>query len=163
MPGTTHVHSIDAYNLSFAGIIIKNGGGDGGFIEIEMPQKFDSKSGVHGDVVTYKNGDEVATVRITLLQQSTYNESLMEVYIADTLSSAGAGIATFMVDDLNSGFEVSGDARIVQAPTFNIQDESQEVVWTLQLFHPRAAYRPRGSSLTFGFDLDISASIGFSF
>jgi hypothetical protein len=163
MPGNTHIHSIDAYNLSFAGILIKNGGGDGGWVEVEMPQKFDSKSGVHGDVVTYKMGDEVATVRLTLLQQSTYNESLMEVYVADTNSNAGAGVGTLLLDDLNSGFEISGTARITQAPTFNIQAEAQEVVWTMQLIHPIVAYRPRGSSVTFGFGVDISADIGFSF
>jgi len=87
----------------------------------------------------------------------------MEIYVADTFSNAGAGIGTFLLDDVNSGFEVSGDARIIQAPTFNIQAEAQEVVWTLQLIHPIVAYRPRGSSTTFGFGLEISASIGFSF
>lgn len=159
----THIHSVDAYALSFAGVNVRNGGGDGGWVEIELPQKFDSKSGVHGDVVTYKLGNEVATVRVTLLQQSSYNEDLMQVYVADTLSDSGAGVGSFILDDTNSGFEVSGDARIIQAPTFNIQAESQEVVWTLQLFHPVVAYRPRGSSVSFGFGLDISASIGFSF
>ncbi len=159
----TFIHSIDAYALSFAGISIKNGGGDGGFVEVELQQKFDSKSGVHGDVVTYKMGDQVAPVRLTLIQQSSYNESLMSVYVADTNSNAGAGIGSFLLDDVNSGFEVSGDARIIQAPTFNIQAEAQEVTWTFQLFHPVVAYRPRGSSISFGFGLDITASIGFSF
>lgn len=163
MPGNTHIHSIDAFNLSFAGILIKNGGGEGGFVEVEMQQKFDSKSGGHGDVVSYKMGDEVAPVRIILLMQSTYNASLAEVYVADVNSDAGAGIGSFMVDDLNTGLEISGDARIIQAPTFNIKPEAEDVTWTLQLFHPVLAYRPRGSSITFGFGLDISASIGFSF
>lgn len=159
----THVHSVDSYALSFAGINIKGGGGDGGFVEVELPQKFDAKSGVHGDVVTFKLGNEVATVRITLLQQASYNEDLMEVYVADTLATTGAGIGSFILDNTTTGLEISGDARIIQAPTYNIQAESQEVVWTLQLYHPVVAYRPRGSSVTFGFGIDISASIGFSF
>lgn len=159
----TFIHSIDAYTLYFAGIDIKNGGGDGGFIEIELPQKFDSKSGVHGDVVTYKMGDAVTPVRITLLQQSTYNADLAEVYVADENSVSGAGIGSFLVDDLNSGLEISGNARIVQPPTFNVQAEAQEVVWNLHLFQAKLAYRFRGSSAQFGFDIDISASIGFSF
>lgn len=163
MPGNTHVHSIDAYNLSFAGLIVKNGAGDGGFVEVEFPQKFDSKSGMHGDVVTYKMGDEVSTVRITLLQQSTYNEQLAEIYATDVNSNAGAGVGLFMLEDLNTDLEISGNARIIQAPTFNIQAEAQEVVWTLHLFHSLPLFRPRGSSVSFGFGVDISASIGFSF
>jgi hypothetical protein len=162
--GDTYIHSIDAYTLFFAGILIKNGGGDGGFVEVEFPQTFDGKSGVHGDVVTYKMGDRITTCRVTLLQQSTYNDSMAEVYQADMNSPSGAGIGTFMLDDLNSGLEISADAaRVVQPPTINIQAEAQEVVWTLQLYQAVLAFRSRGSSIQFGFDLDLSASIGFSF
>lgn len=159
----TYIHSIDAFSLSFAGISIVGGGGDGGWVELELPQKFDSKSGVHGDIVTYKLGNQVSTVRITQLKESPHNESLMEIYVADSLDPSGAGIGSFILEDANSGLEFSGDARIIQAPTYNIQAESQEVVWTLHLFHAIPAYRPRGSSISFGFGLDISASIGFSF
>ena len=102
-------------------------------------------------------GDEVSTCRINLLQQSTYNESLAEIYQADVNSNSGAGVGTFMLDDLNSSLEISADAaRISQLPTINIQSEAQEVVWTLQLYHAIFTFRPRGSSVQFGFDLDAT-------
>ena len=159
----TYIHSIDAFSLNFAGIAIDNGGGDGGWVEVEFPQGFDAKTGVHGDVVTYKTANSITPVRITLLKESDYNRQLFEVYVADKLSESGAGIGSFILEDSNSGWEVSGDARIIQPPTYNIQAESQEGTWTLQLYHAIPAVRPRGSSISFGFGLDISASVGFSF
>lgn len=159
----TYIHSIDSYALTFAGIKIEGGGPSDGFVEIELPQKFDSQSGVHGDVVTYKLGNEVATVRIMQMQQASYNEQLAEVFVADANSDSGAGIGSFILDNTNTGLEVTGDARIIQPPTFNIQAEAQSLTWTLHLFHPKLAYRLRGSSNQFGFGLSITASIGFSF
>jgi hypothetical protein len=138
-----HIHSIDAYTLYFAGILIDGGGGDGGWVEIELPQKFDSKSGVHGDVVTYKLGNNVATCKITLLQQAAVNSALFALHRIDTLTPTGAGVGDFILEDLNSGLEVSGRARIIQAPSFNIQAEAQEIVWTLHVFDAEVTYRPR--------------------
>lgn len=138
-----HTHSIDAYTLNFAGILIDGGGGDGGFIEVELPQVFDSKSGVHRDVVTYKLGNAVTTLRLTLLQQAAVNEDLFAIHDADQLSETGAGIGDLILEDLNSGLEINGSARIMQAPSFNIQAEAQEMTWLLHIFHAEVTYRPR--------------------
>ena len=147
MSSEQFIHDIDAYTLNFAGILIDGGGGDGGFIELELPQKFDSKSGVHGDVVTYKMGNAVSTLRLTLLQQALANESLFSLHEADKLSDSGAGVGDLILEDLNSGLEVNGRARITQAPTFNIQAESQEMTWTLHVFQAEVTYRPREATV----------------
>lgn len=137
------IHSIDAYTLNFAGILIDGGGGDGSFIEIELPQRFDSKSGVHGDAVTYKLGNAVTTMKLVLLQASTVNQDLFAIHELDNLSPVGSGIGDLIVEDLNSGLEINGSARIIQAPSFNIQAEAQEVTWQFHVFQAEVNYRPR--------------------
>jgi hypothetical protein len=140
----TYIHSIDAFTVTFAGILIDGGGASDGFVEIELPQRFDSTSGVQGDVVTYKMGNNVATVRINLLKEASVNEDLFALHREDWNSESGSGIGDFILEDLNTGIEYSGEARIIQAPTLNVQAESQSWQWTLQLFQPSVDYNPRG-------------------
>lgn len=137
------VYDIDAINLSIAGIAIDAGGGDDGFFSIDLPERFGSKSGVHNDVVTYKLPNGFAEATLTLLDPSSVNEDLFALFNADTDSETGAGVGDFLMEDLNSTMEITGQVRLTKPPSINKTAEAQSFEWTLHVFHPRVAFRAR--------------------
>ena len=143
MAGAVYTYDIAGVNLSIAGILIQQGGGEGGFITVTLPQGFDAKTGVHGDVVSFAKGDEVAEVKLTLLDPSPSNQDLFTLYQLDKDSPVGAGIGDFILEDLNSTMEITGQCRIVQPPAVDKRDEAQNFEWTIQVYQPRIVYRER--------------------
>ena len=138
-----NVYSLDAVNLSIAGLLIEAGGGDDGFVQINLPEGFGSKSGVHGDVVTYKMGNNVAECTLTLLDPSPANEDLFALYYSDIDSETGAGVGDFLLEDLNSNMEITGQCRLTKPPDVQKTNEAQSYEWSFHVFVPRVNYRER--------------------
>ena len=138
-----HVYSLDAVKLSIAGILIEAGGGEDGFFELTLPEGFGAKSGVHGDVASYKLGAGVAEGKLTLLDPSSVNEDLFELYQADRDSDSGSGVGDFQMEDLNSHMEITGQCRLTQPPAISKTAEVQSFVWALHVYLPRVVYRER--------------------
>jgi hypothetical protein len=142
-PGDTKIYDLDAVNLTIAGILIEAGGGDDGFVSVDLPEKFASKSGVHGDVVTFKMGNNVATGTLTLLDPSIVNEDLFALFYTDVDSESGAGVGDFILEDTNSDMEITGQCRLTKMPNVQKTAEAQSFEWSFEVFYPRVTYRAR--------------------
>jgi len=140
---TNYTYDLAAVNLSISSIEISAGGGAAGFIEITMPRQFGSTSGVNGDTCSYRMGDNIAPFRLTLLDPSIENESLIALFSSDLDADNGAGVGAFLLEDLNSGFELRGDCRIEKLPDFTKAAEVSDWVYEGAIFQPRAQFRPR--------------------
>lgn len=147
MAGAVYTYDIGGVHLSIAGILIQQGGGEGEFFTLTLPQGFDAKTGVHGDVVSYKLGAEVAEGKLTLLDPSPSNADLFALYQADKLSPVGAGLGDFLLEDINSAMEITGKCRIVQPPEISKRDEAQNFTWTIQVYEATVVYREREVTL----------------
>jgi hypothetical protein len=141
------VYDLEAVNLSICGILIEAGGGDDGFVQINLPEGFGAKSGVHGDVVTYKMGNNIAEGTLTLLDPSPANEDLFALYYSDIDSETGVGVGDFLLEDLNSNLEITGTCRLTKVPDIQKTNEAQSFEWSFHLYIPRVNYRERAVSV----------------
>jgi hypothetical protein len=112
----------DQIVIYFAGKRIQ-GYADGEFISVEnMSPGFASVAGTDGEVARSKSNDRRVKVTIKLLQTSSSNDDLNEIHQTDLDSPNGAGVGTFLMQDLQGTSICHGDeAWIVQHP-----DESQD-------------------------------------
>jgi len=111
-----------------------------------MPENFGAKTGVHGDVVSYKMANEVAEGTLTLLDPAAVNEDLYALFYADKDAVDGSGVGDFLLEDLNSNQEITGQCRLTKSPDIDKQSEVQNYEWKFQVFNPRAEYRERSVS-----------------
>ena len=137
---------INNVNLSISGILITAGGGDDGFVSIDMPEGFGAKSGVHGDVVSYKLGNNVADGTLTLLDPSNSNADLFALYFADRHSPTGVGVGNFLLEDLQTNMELTGRCRLTKPPRIQKTAETQSFEWAFQVYIPLVTYRQRAST-----------------
>lgn len=81
------------------------------FITIaQMSPGFDDVVGVDGEVARSKTNDRRAKINIKLLQTSLSNATLSRAHTNDLNSPNGAGVGTFLMQDL-SGFSIARGAQ----------------------------------------------------
>lgn len=125
---TTSVHDLSNCTLTICGILV-SGGGQGGFFKVTTPERFQMKSGVHGDVISYKTGENVYPFELTLLPTSPTNEELTSLVSNDLASVTGEGVGDLLFEDRTSGFTVRGKARLAGFPERSETAEPQDVTW----------------------------------
>lgn len=108
MPGdfTLAVSDADQYRLMVAGIPISNGAGASGygedeFLKIAMAEDaFITVVGADGTTVRSKSNNRLVNIDLTLMQSSVSNTALSALYAMDTNQANGAGIGSFVLQDL---------------------------------------------------------------
>lgn len=121
--------------VSIGGLAIDQGGGESDFVSVTSPQRFDSKTGVHGDVVFFDIPGTIYEVSITTLETSPINESLQGLF-GDSLRSTSSGPYTMTIADRATGERLSGQALIVQEPDRTKKAEAGSYEWKLHIASP---------------------------
>lgn len=99
---TVSEYDADQYACTFGGIVIDSGYADGTFIKVTKDAKaFTYKVGTDGSVTRSKTKNKVTLVSFMLMQSSKINDLLSAVVVGDIAASNGAGIAPFLIKDLN--------------------------------------------------------------
>lgn len=103
------VKVVDAMQIriSFGGVQISRGAGASGYgddVFLSVKQKTDSfieGEGTDGTVWRSKTYSRLCECELTLLQTSASNDYLSSMLVTDEQAQNGAGIASFVVEDLN--------------------------------------------------------------
>jgi hypothetical protein len=139
-----HTYDKGQVNLSMFGLVI-TGGGTGGFVSVTMPQQFDAASGTGGESVSFKTNNFIADGKLTLLREQEENEWLTAILKADISTPGGSGVGDFLLENIGSGFELSGKCRLNGPPDeIQFSNESADFVWSFKLFDFKMDYRNRG-------------------
>lgn len=105
---TVSIADSDQILVSFAGILLSRGAGasgyaDGEFLKI-VPAKdsFTEVEGTDGTIARSKTNSRLMTITVRLLQTNSQSNGLLSSLLsADEGNPNGAGIGTFVVQDLN--------------------------------------------------------------
>ncbi len=133
MPANTYVYNLENIAVSFLGLNIEGGFGEGGAIKITPDgPKYVVKKGVDGSVTRCATGDKLYQVELTFGQQSDANTLLAGVLLASLLAPNGGGIGTLFIQDLNGALFLSSPAAFVEGdPEAELKGESTDRVWKL--------------------------------
>lgn len=112
--------------ITYCGLNISQGMGDGDFISVEpMSDRYADKVGIDGNVARSKNNDKRATVKITTMEGGSANALLQQLHNADA-------VGALSVVDLNGSAIVSATkAWIKKLPTMKRGKEVGANEWTL--------------------------------
>jgi len=117
MPGvfSLAVADSDRYRIMVAGAPISNGAGasgyaDGEFLKLTPQPQFILVKGTDGSMVRSKTNDVSIEIVLTLLQSSGSNAYLSGLLALDTSQPNGAGIGSFVLEDLSGTTLVSCSA-----------------------------------------------------
>lgn len=98
----TYEYDADQVALVFGSIKIDSGFAEDSMVKIEMDEKgFTYVVGVDGSVTRSKTKNKVAKITIMLMQSSYLNDQLSALYVLDLNAANGAGIAPFLLKDIN--------------------------------------------------------------
>lgn len=123
--------SILNLSVSLGGIVVA-AGGDGDFVDITAPQKFGSKTGVHGDVTYFDTPNNVYEISLSMMETSPLNEALQNAYAAQQRSSS-SGPTTMVIADIGTGERLSGPAMIMKEPDRKKSAEVATYTWLIHL------------------------------
>lgn len=105
----TYEYDADQIAIVFGGIKIDSGFAEDSMIKIEMDEKaFTYVVGVDGSVTRSKTKNKVAKITIMLMQSSYINDQLSALLILDQAAANGAGVAPFLLKDLNGTHLAAG-------------------------------------------------------
>lgn len=129
----------DQYRLAIASIPISNGAGasgyaDGQFLKISPnADGFITVVGTDGTVVRSKSNNRLLDIELSLLQSSVSNTALSALYMLDTNQPNGAGIGSFVLEDLSGTTLVLCTRSWIQKPADVTLNRSAEPrVWHIQ-------------------------------
>ena len=100
------VADADQYVIAVAGNPVSQGAGqsgyaDGEFLTISQPKEsFIVVEGTDGSVARSKTNSRVLDIKLILLQTNAYNAYLSGLLLADVNTPNGAGIGSFVVEDI---------------------------------------------------------------
>lgn len=106
MPWSVKVADADQYVIAVAGNPVSIGAGqsgyaDGEFLTITQPREaFITVEGTDGSVARSKTNTRLLDIKLILLQTNSYNAYLSGLLLADNNAPNGAGIGSFVVEDL---------------------------------------------------------------
>jgi hypothetical protein len=116
MAGDYKEYNPDQIVMSIAGIPIV-GTSDGDMVTVEYEaDAFLDVAGTDGEVVRSKNMDRRATVTFRLMQTSSSNPALDALHSADYNAPNGAGVGTFLLQDLNGATLLRSEKAWIAAP-----------------------------------------------
>lgn len=129
---SVYVKSLSNVGLSVGGVVISEGGGEGEFVSITSPARAGSKGGVHGDAVLFDMPGSIYEVTITLLETSSANRDLQELYNA-FVDRSTEGSLDFSLEDTGTGETLSGQCVITKEPDRSKSAEPADYQWTLHV------------------------------
>jgi hypothetical protein len=129
---TTYRKSISNIGLSVGGVIISEGGGDGGFVTITSPERSNAKGGVHGDAVHWDSPNSIYEVTISLLENANANRSLQILYNAQ-VNRVFTGLYSFSMEDIGTGELLTGQCLITKEPDREKAAEPSNYEWQLKV------------------------------
>ncbi len=113
----TYSYDADQIAIDFGAIKIDSGYADGSFLEIEAEgMYFTYVLGTDGSVTRSKTKNKCAKITLKLMQSSYINDALSAVMILDNNAANGAGIAPFMLKDLNGTSLCAGAHCWIEGP-----------------------------------------------
>ncbi len=124
----------DQVVIYFSGILIE-GYADGEFITVEqMTPAFTSVVGSNGEVARSKSNDNRTKVTVKLLQTSSSNPLLSAIHLVDLNSTNGAGVGTFLMQDLEGATIVTGaQTWITQFPDTKMDRGAVSREWSFEI------------------------------
>lgn len=127
-------YDANAIVIYFAGITI-SGFADGEFYSIEATaDAFDWVVGTDGEVAWSKTNDRRAIVTLKLLQTSIANAALSTIINTDRDAPNGAGVGSFLMQDLQGGTIVqAAQARIMRHPDASLDRTAKPREWKIGL------------------------------
>jgi hypothetical protein len=130
--------------FSFAGRRLDSGFADGEFVRIEFDSAaFEDIVGTDGEVTRSKTNNGMATVTVRLMQTSGGNQILAALHEVDRQSRNGAGVASFLLQDLNgTSIYTSPEGWISKEPDVSMDRGATPREWTLRVNFGR----PKGLS-----------------
>jgi hypothetical protein len=128
----------DQIRIVFAGYSISRGAGasgymDGEYLKITMEKKsFIYVEGTDGSLVRSKTQSRVGTATISLLQTSSSNDFLSSMLLTDESVANGAGVGTFVVEDLQGTTKFKALKAWVDGwPEQTFDRTAKERAWTI--------------------------------
>lgn len=110
-------YDADQIAISLGAIKIDSGFADGSFCKIEPDAEyFTYIVGTDGSVTRSKTKNKVAKITIMLMQSSYLNDQLSALMILDNAAANGAGVAPFLLKDVNGTTLAAGAHAWIQAP-----------------------------------------------
>lgn len=124
----------DQVVIYFAGILV-DGFADGEFITVaQMAEGFASVVGSDGEVARSKSNDRRVKVTVKVLQTSDANARFSAVHKTDLNSPGGAGVGTFLMQDLQGGTIVNGEqCWITKYPDNSMDRTAKSREWELEI------------------------------
>jgi hypothetical protein len=134
MAGSAKFYDPDLVAIYFNGAIVQ-GYADGEFITVaQVSNGFDDVVGTDGEVARSKSNDRRVEVTIKLLQTSSTNAAFSVIHNLDLNAPNGAGVGTFLMQDLQGGTIVHGDqAWIVKYPDDSMDRTAKSREWVLRI------------------------------
>jgi len=144
---SNYTFDLGEVNLSVCSIPIDGGGAADGFVTVSLPKMFDAASGVHGDSVSFRTGEEMATFQINLLEADPVVPDLVALVNSDIDAANGAGVGAFLLENLGTGLEVRGDCRLDGYPSeIAFANSAPGVRFEGKIFGVRVDHRDRAES-----------------
>lgn len=133
-PPLAKTYDPDQVVITIAGITMQ-GYADGEFITVEqVSDGFSDVAGTDGEVARSKSNDRRATATIKLLQTSSSNLPLSALHNSDLNAPGGAGVGSFLMQDLEGATLVSGlQAWIVKFPDNSMDRTAKSREWQIRI------------------------------
>lgn len=113
----TYQYDADQIAIVFGGIKIDSGFAEDSMVKIEMDEKaFTYIVGVDGSVTRSKTKNKVAKITLSLMQSSYINDQLSALLILDLAAPNGAGVAPFLLKDVNGTTLCAGAHCWIEKP-----------------------------------------------
>lgn len=120
-----------AYIVTLAGFELK-GYGPSSKIVGTFPEKYTVVVGLDGEVGRTKTNNKTSLWKLSLLQTSVSNRSLMNIFLNDDGSLAGTVVPYFMKNLNGDTLVMAASAWIVGEPEFNLAGEVGVNEWSIQ-------------------------------
>jgi hypothetical protein len=127
-------YDADQVVVYFNGVRVQ-GWADGEFFTVEqLSPAFTDVVGTDGEVTRSKTNDRRAKVTVKTMQSSASNAALSTLHNLDLNAPNGAGVGTFLMQDLQGGTIVQGDQSwIVQYPDGKMDRGAVSREWEIRI------------------------------
>lgn len=134
MAGSMKEYDADQVLVYFNGVRLQ-GFADGEFFTVtQLSDGFTDVVGTDGEVTRSKTNDRRVTVMAKLMQSSSANAALSVIHNSDLNAPNGAGVGTFLMQDMNGGTIVSGpQAWIVKYPDGSMDRGAKGRDWEIRI------------------------------
>lgn len=135
MPSNVKTYDAKQVVLMVADRRIDSGYADGVFVTVEISaQDWNTKTGTDGEKARSRSNDNGAIAKVKLMQTSLGNNTLSQLRNLDVNSTNGAGVGSFLLQDLSGGMVLRAEHCWIQKrPNVERGREVSELEWTIEL------------------------------